>query len=95
MEIDKVIKEPTVTFLDVREKEELINEGEVKGAILIPMREVPERLDEIKLFSKPLVVFCRSGNRSENVVKFLKDQGLTEVYNGGGFNEVNELLENH
>lgn len=92
MDIKEIIKKPTVTLLDVREKEELINEGEVKGAILIPMAEIPSKLDEIKIFSKPLVVFCRSGKRSGNVVNYLKEQGFAEVYNGGGFKEVNELL---
>ncbi|MGM5630511.1 rhodanese-like domain-containing protein [Apibacter raozihei] len=93
MNLKEIINHPNVTLLDVREEEELINEGKVPNAILIPMNEIPEKIEEIKKFSTPLVVFCRSGNRSGKVVEYLTSQGFSDIYNGGGFKDVNELLD--
>ena len=41
---------------------------------------------------EPLVVFCRSGNRSEQVMHYLRKQGIEEVWNGGGWVELNAEL---
>ncbi len=89
---EEAIKNPNATLVDVREPYELETEGFVEGAINIPLGEVPERLEEFKSFQKPLVVFCRSGNRSGSAAQFLEQNGLEEVVNGGGFNEVNAVL---
>jgi len=42
--------------------------------------------------SKPIVVYCRSGNRSGKAMNYLKAQGITEVYNGGSLADVKALL---
>ena len=42
---------------------------------------------------QPIIVFCRSGNRSGNAAIFLQAQGLEEVFNGGGFQDVLDILE--
>jgi phage shock protein E len=36
----------------------------------------------------PIVVYCRSGNRSGMAMNLLKQAGLTEVFNGGGLHEM-------
>ncbi len=92
MTLKEILKSPSVTLLDVREEEELKNEGEVPGAILIPMRKIPEKLEEIKEFSTPLVIFCRSGIRSGYIAEYLENLGFTDVYNGGGFKKINQIL---
>lgn len=92
MDLKELLKKSTVTLLDVREKHELINEGCVKGAVLIPMNEVPSKVEEIRKFSTPLIIFCRSGIRSEKIVNYLKNEGFKDIYNGGGFKELNKLL---
>lgn len=92
MDLKELLKNSTATLLDVREKEELIKEGEVEGAILIPMNEIPSKIEEIRNFSTPLIVFCRSGIRSEKIVNYLKKEGFNDIYNGGGFKEINQLL---
>ena len=76
-----------VTLIDVRTPLEF-NSGNVKGSINIPMNEVPQRLDEIRDL-EPMIVFCKSGVRSQKVLEFLKDNGIVEVENGGGWMEVN------
>jgi rhodanese-related sulfurtransferase len=40
----------------------------------------------------PIVIVCRSGKRSENAKTFLTHQGFITIYNGGGWEKLNELL---
>lgn len=98
--IRKVIKMTTIdaiknqnsTLIDIREPYELEVDGFVVGAINIPMGEIPENLEKIKDMPKPIVIFCRSGGRASSTLNFLKESGLEDVFNGGGFNDVNEIL---
>jgi rhodanese-related sulfurtransferase len=39
--------------------------------------------------TKPLILCCASGNRSGHAAQFLQQHGLQEVYNGGGWMQVN------
>lgn len=39
-----------------------------------------------------IVIVCRSGKRSEKAKSFLTHQGFINVYNGGGWEKLNELL---
>src|SRR5690606_1620484 len=86
------IKNPNVTLIDIREPYELQIDGSVEGALNIPMGEIPDRLSEIKDMPKPVVIFCRSGGRASSALNFLKENGMDEVFNGGGFSDVNEIL---
>ncbi|MBA5628519.1 rhodanese-like domain-containing protein [Moheibacter lacus] len=86
------IKNPNATLIDIREPYELEIDGNVEKAINIPMGEVPDRLDEIKAMPKPIVIFCRSGKRASSTLNFLNENGLEEAFNGGGFADVNEIL---
>ena len=52
-----------VEIIDVRQKEEY-DIVRIKGSKLIPMEELPERLDEID-WNKNVVFVCRSGSRSK------------------------------
>lgn len=88
----EAIKNPNATLIDVREPYELETDGFVEGALNIPMGDVPARLEEFKSFSEPVVVFCRSGNRSGKIAQFLHENGIENIYNGGGFEEVNQVL---
>ena len=58
--------------LDVREPDEYA-EGHVPGAVLIPMGEVGQRLDEIP--EGQVLVICRSGNRSRQIMEMLRARG--------------------
>jgi len=88
----EAIKNPNVTLIDIREPYELEVDGNVPSAINIPMGEIPQKLDEIKEMPKPIVIFCRSGGRASSTLNFLQENGLDEIFNGGGFNDVNEIL---
>ena len=86
------IKNPNATLIDIREPYELEIDGTVEKAINIPMGEVPDNLEKIKEMPKPIVIFCRSGGRASSTISFLKENGLEDVFNGGGFADVNEIL---
>lgn len=86
------IKNPNATLIDIREPYELEIDGSVENAINIPMGEIPDNLDKIKDMPKPIVIFCRSGGRASSTLSFLKENGLEDVFNGGGFGDVNEIL---
>lgn len=82
---------PTVTtpdvaddayLLDVREDDEW-TAGHAPGAHHVPMMEVPARLAEIPADTE-VVVVCRSGGRSANVVAWLTNQGWDNVRNLDG-----------
>lgn len=66
-------------LVDVREE----NEFEVcnLGGLLIPMNTVPDNVGKI-VKDKPVVVHCRSGKRSANVIGYLEtNHGYTNLYN--------------
>lgn len=70
--------------LDVREDWEL-SHGTIEPSIKIPMSFVSQKIDELPR-DKPLLVVCRSGGRSAQVVSLLKSKGF-DVFNLiGGIN---------
>lgn len=75
------------TVVDVRSPEEF-NGEHFDGAINIPLNEIQPRMDEFKAMKQPIVVYCRSGNRSGLAMGILKQQGITDVYNGGGLADM-------
>ena len=79
-EIDRIV-DPIV--IDVREGYELEETGTIKGAIHIPMNEVPNRLNEITK-EREIYILCRSGVRSYNVAKYLNDLGYEAINLDGG-----------
>jgi rhodanese-related sulfurtransferase len=66
-------------LIDVREDDEWLA-GHAPGALHLPMMELPGRLDEIPREGDVLIV-CRSGHRSAEVVGYLLGRGLGHVRN--------------
>ena len=74
-------------LLDVREEYEY-QDGHIKGAINIPLREILEKKDSLPK-DKDIYVYCRSGHRSADAVNFLKSLGFERVHNiEGGFIDI-------
>ena len=69
-------------ILDVREDFE-VTEGMIPGALHIPMGELNSRLKEIDQ-SRPVIVVCRSGNRSARVADALNGAGYSADTMAGG-----------
>lgn len=71
-------------FVDVRNPDEL-QAGFVPNAVNIPLGELHHRLNELPK-DKDLLVYCRSGRRSEAASNVLLSNGFEKVYNvAGGF----------
>ena len=70
---------PKPVLLDVREPWEF-ERCHLGGSSLVPMRELPARLDELQSDS-PVVCICHHGGRSAHAAMFLMRQGYAEVYN--------------
>jgi phage shock protein E len=87
MNVEQIIKEKQGTIIDVRTTSEFMG-GNVAGSINIPLQEIQERMDELKILKKPLVLCCASGNRSGQATQFLSQQGI-ECCNGGSWLDVN------
>ena len=66
-------------LLDVREPWEY-EKARIEGAQLVPMREVPSRLEEIDP-DKDVVAICHHGGRSQQVAMFLEKAGFTRMHN--------------
>ena len=66
-------------LLDVREPWEY-EKARIAGAQLVPMRDVPKRLDEIDQ-DKEVVAICHHGGRSAQVAMFLEKAGYAKVHN--------------
>lgn len=69
-------------LLDVRQPKEY-EAGHLAGARLIPIRELPDRMDELDK-SKPLLVYCAVGGRSAAAAQLLSGKDFSEVYNLSG-----------
>ena len=78
------VMENSAFLLDVRRAFELKEIGYVKGAYNIAHTRLLERFPEIPT-EKPILVYCRSGNRSKYASAFLKKQGFNVTHISGGF----------
>jgi phage shock protein E len=77
-------------ILDVRTPQEF-NSGHIKGAMNIPVGDLGSQLKRIKK-DKAVITCCASGMRSATAASILKSAGFTEVYNGGGWNSLENKL---
>lgn len=87
MNIEAIIKEKKGIVIDVRTPQEYMG-GHVVGSINIPLQQIPEKLEEIKNYTAPIILCCASGGRSGNAHQYLSQQGI-ECYNGGSWLDVN------
>ena len=93
MDLRNIINQADTTIIDVRAPFEYVM-GHVTGAKNIPLGDILNRIEEIRQLGGPIVVYCRSGARSGQAMAFLRAQGIREVYNGGGLQDVEAYLEN-
>ncbi|MGM0444667.1 MAG: rhodanese-like domain-containing protein [Fibrobacterota bacterium] len=77
----QLMEKDSALVLDVRTANEVAR-GRIPGAVHIPLSQLDERYTEIDThMSAPVLVYCRSGNRSTVASKILVDKGFTRVYN--------------
>lgn len=80
------------TIADVRTPQEFVGEH-LPNALNIPLEEVSQKAEELKNMPKPIIAYCRSGNRSRMSVSTLKQAGVTNVINGGGLDDLLQQIK--
>lgn len=84
--IDSIRAELELILIDVRQPEELLH-GTIVGAYNFPLSDMPNRIEELEeLISsqgreRKVVIFCRSGGRSTQVIAVLEKRLPVELYN--------------
>ncbi len=92
MELNEILKSPQHTIVDVRNPEEY-EKGHITDSINIPLKEIPDRMQELNELSKPLVLCCGSGTDCRHAHVFLSQHGVKNTYAGGTFLELNALKQ--
>jgi len=83
IEIIKKYTADGAMIIDVRTIHEF-NSGNYKGSINIPLAELESKLPLKANKDMPVIVYCRTGNRSGKAKEILEKNGYTNVINGGG-----------
>lgn len=93
--VEELRETGAIAIIDVREPSEYA-EGRIPGATLIPLGELANRTDEVPT-DVPVVMVCRSGNRSSQAVQLLQKAGFTNIHNMTGgmiaWNQAGYLVE--
>ena len=81
-EIEKLV-EKGGKLIDVRSSMEFV-QGAISGAVNIPLESFQHASNSLDK-TKPVILYCRSGQRSGMAKQFLETIGFSEVYNIGGY----------
>jgi rhodanese-related sulfurtransferase len=73
---------PDVLIVDVRTPAEYA-EGHIAGSVNRPLQTIERWYKELPK-DKPVYLYCRSGNRSQQAAEFLKKKGFSNIYNEQG-----------
>ena len=76
-------------IVDVRSTAEF-KDGAYPRAINIPLHLLPAKMNELGPKDTPIVLYCASGARSGQGMRFLKQNGFTDVVNAGGLDDMPE-----
>lgn len=77
----QLINHKDAFVLDVREPAEFKG-GHILNAKLMPLGKLAAQINELEKYrDQPLLVVCRSGNRSGSACALLSKQGFSQVYN--------------
>lgn len=80
----QLINHKNALVLDVREENEY-KLGHILNSTLIPLGQLGERIGELEKYKeRPIVVVCRTGNRSGTACAVLGKSGFSQAYNLAG-----------
>lgn len=77
-------------IIDVRTPAEY-SSGSIRKSVNIPLQDLRNSLSKINK-NKPVITCCASGMRSASAKTILENNGFSEVYNGGGWTNLNKKL---
>lgn len=82
--------DPQALLIDVRSEMEHLFVGHPKGAVLIPWVDLPDwdvnphfvaQVKKVASLNRPIVLICRSGQRSLDAAIALEKAGMENIYN--------------
>jgi rhodanese-related sulfurtransferase len=84
LEATRLVNHEQAIVLDTRDEGEY-RQGHILNAVHIPLADLERRSTELERFKgRPVIAYCRSGNRSLSAGALLKKQGFERVFNLGG-----------
>jgi rhodanese-related sulfurtransferase len=84
LEATQLLNHQDAVLLDVRDPQEY-KDGFLPNSIRIPLGSLSEKAVQLdKHRERPIIIVCRSGNRSAQAGRMLKKMGYETVYNLGG-----------
>jgi phage shock protein E len=86
----ELIKEGAI-ILDVRSKGEYVS-GHIKNSTNIPVDQLSNNLSKLKDKNKCIICCCASGMRSGTAKRILESNGYKAVFNGGGWQSLQNKL---
>ena len=91
-QVEQVMAEnPDLVLLDVRTEMENAEDA-LPDSVVIPVQELPDRLDELST-DQQYLVYCRSGNRSGQAMGILKEAGFEKLFHMlGGMNQYRQVF---
>jgi len=72
-------EDPPPFLLDVREIAELEEKGHIEGAVVIPLRDLAQNLDQLPSSDTPIITYCGSGWRATMAMTALQALGWEDV----------------
>ena len=82
----------SLALVDVREPHEW-EISDLPGSVKIPLGTLPQKLAELPKDAE-IVVYCRTGGRSDQAVQFLRQKGYSKAVNlTGGINRWAEVID--
>ena len=74
-------KYPNLVILDVRDPIEY-NLGHLYNSVLIPLNELEAKIGELEDYkTSEIIIYCKSGYRSQQASEILGEYGFTKIYN--------------
>lgn len=93
-ELKSLLAQGDLCLLDVREADEWA-QGHIGGAQLIPVGELSGRVSEIPTSGR-IVIYCKTGVRSEQALKILRNHGVESAASlYGGYNKWTHLSDSN
>ena len=77
-------------LVDVRTPAEFLN-GHIDRAVNLPLQKADALISSLRK-DKAVIVYCASGNRSQQARKLLESNGFREVYDAGGYLSLKKIL---
>jgi phage shock protein E len=85
---EEIIIDENSTVIDVRTEQEY-KAGHLKNSINIPHGEIKDTIAEhVRDKNQKIIVYCRSGRRSDIAKKTLDEMGYTNVINAGAYEKL-------